>query len=210
MSGRKAPWDVLLIGGASGTGKSSLSYPLAQHFSITVTELDDLHAAALSLTTAEQQPALHYWSTHPEAVEMSAVEMLDLHRAVCRVLEPALEAVVANHVEAKTPIVLEGDYLLPEGAANLMKTYPNGTVRAVFLHEDDEAQLVRNFLAREPAASEQPERARVSRLFGEWLKGECDRHGLTALPARPWGTLLERTLRAVGAPEKVPSQPTVR
>ena len=199
MNEGKPPWRVLLIGGASGTGKSSLSYALARHFGVNVTEIDDLRTAVKSSSTAEQHPVLHYWDTHPEAVSWSAERILELHRSVCRVLEPAVGAVVADHV-AGTPVILEGDYLLPEGAANLVRECPSGTVRAVFLVEDSEAQLVRNFASREPEGGEQYGRARVSRLFGEWLQSECDRLGLVALPARPWETLLGRTLRAVGAP----------
>lgn len=209
MNETNAPWDVLLIGGASGTGKSSLSYAVARHFGVGVTEIDDLYTAVKRMTTAGQQPVLHYWDTHPEAMSWSAESILDLHRSVCRVLEPAVGAVVADHV-AGTPVILEGDYLSPEGAANLIKTLPSGAVRAVFLVEDDETQLVRNFASREPGGGEQYGRARASRLFGEWLKSECDRLGLVALSARPWGTLLERTLRAVGAPDEVPNRKAVR
>lgn len=202
MNEAKAPWDVLLIGGASGTGKSSLNHPLARRFGVGMTEIDDLYTAAKSLTTAEQQPMLHFWDTHPEAVSWSAEKILDLHRSVCQVLEPAVGAVVADHIEFGMPFVLEGDYLLPEGARNLIERYPDKAVRAVFLLEDDETQLVQNFLGREPGGGEQRGRARVSYLFSEWLKGECDRFGFPTLPARPWETLPGRTLRAVGAPDE--------
>lgn len=195
----KTPWRVLLVGGASGTGKSSLSYPLARHFGVGVAEIDDLYTAVKCMTTAEQQPALHCWDTHPEAASWSAGRILELHRSVCRVLEPAVGAVVADHV-AGTPVVMEGDYLLPETAHNLVQRYLPGTVRAVFLVEDDQTQLVRNFLTREPAEGQQHGRAYVSWLFGGWLKGECNRLGLIALSVRPRETLLERTLRAVGVP----------
>lgn len=42
LTANRASWDVLLIGGASGAGRSSLSYPLARHFGVTVTEIDGL------------------------------------------------------------------------------------------------------------------------------------------------------------------------
>ena len=148
------------------------------------------------LTTPEQQPTLHYWETHPDAMNMSAEQVLDLHISVARVLQPALKAVITDHIEEKTPIVLEGDYLLPE----LLTQQADDTawnvdrVRAVFLYEPDEAQLVKNFLSREPDESEQTGRAHVSRLFGEWLREECGRCGVTALPARPWESLLERVI----------------
>jgi 2-phosphoglycerate kinase len=37
------PWQVLLIGGASGAGKTSVSYRLANHFNVGITEVDDFH-----------------------------------------------------------------------------------------------------------------------------------------------------------------------
>lgn len=152
------------------------------------------------MTTAEQQPELHYWEDHPEATSWSAERILELHRSVCRVLEPAIGAVVSDHIAFGTPFILEGDYLLPEGAKSLVGRYPDKTVRAVFLLEDDETQLVQNFLGREPSGGEQGGRAHVSLLFSRWLEGECDRFGFPALPARPWETLPGRALRAVGGP----------
>jgi len=34
-------WDVLLIAGASGVGKTSVSYRIAHHFGVGITEIDD-------------------------------------------------------------------------------------------------------------------------------------------------------------------------
>lgn len=188
-------WDVLLIGGASGTGKTSVSYALAHRFGVGITEVDDLYIAVEQLTTPAQQPLLHYWQTNPHAVHMTAQEIMDLHIAVCRLLAPAILAVIANHLETDTPIVLEGDYLLPElfvaPEAPFMRT---GQVKGVFLFEADEAQIQRNYAAREPDAGDQAGRARVSWLFGRWLQDACLHAGLSALPARPWHTLEDRIM----------------
>jgi hypothetical protein len=43
--------------------------------------------------------------------------------------------------------------------------------------EEDEAQIVANLQAREPKAGRQTKRARVSWLYGQWLKAECERLG---------------------------------
>ena len=40
----RPPWQVLLFGGASGVGKTSVSYRLAQHFGVGITEVDDFQA----------------------------------------------------------------------------------------------------------------------------------------------------------------------
>lgn len=192
-------WDVLLIGGASGVGKTSVSYHLARHFDVGITEVDDLFIALETLTAPEQQPVLHYWRTNPEAANLTAEGIVELQIAVSRVLSPAIAAVIANHVEECAPIVLEGDYLLPELLARQDETTraTMNRVKGVWLYEPDAAQITHNYALREPGEGDQSGRAHVSWLFGHWLKDECQRYGLVALPSRPWETLIERIKEAI-------------
>ncbi len=188
----KPNWSVLLLGGPSGVGKSSVSYPLARHFNVGISEIDDLYIVAKQVSTPAQQPALHEWDTNPRAQELPAEQILELHIAACRAMAASIGAVAANHVETNMPIVLEGDYVLPEMVRNAASE-----VRALFLYEPDETQILRNFAMREPGGGEQAKRARVSWLFGRWLKDECGRFGIVALQPRPWDTLLPRILEAI-------------
>ncbi len=107
------PWQVLLLGGASGTGKTSVSYRLARFFDVALTEVDDFHIVLEHMTTPEQQPVLHYWRTHPEAAQMPAEQTVELLIAVGEVMAPAMAAVIVNHLETRTPLVMEGDFILP-------------------------------------------------------------------------------------------------
>jgi 2-phosphoglycerate kinase len=177
-------WRVLLLGGASGTGKTSLSYPLARRYGTPIVEVDDLVEALQAVTTPEQQPILHYWLAHPEAAQFPAERIVDLQIAFAEALRPAVDAVIANHVQTDTPVIIEGDYLLPGPLPDF--------VRAVFVHEPDVEQLVHNYRLREPAAGEQRGRAEVSVRYGDWLAEQATRHGLPVLPARPWDTSLDR------------------
>lgn len=185
-------WHVLLLGGASGTGKSSLSYPLAHHFGVALTEVDDIVIALQKSTTPQQLPLLHYWDTHPEAQSFSPEQILDLHLSVCRALAPALHAIIANHLESQTPVILDGDYILPE----LLADHPT-QVKALFLSEPSEEQIVQNYLAREPHAGRQTGRAHVSWLLNQWLSAECARYNIPTLAPRPWPTLLERAITSL-------------
>jgi 2-phosphoglycerate kinase len=202
MSYPPRSWEVLLVGGPSGTGKTQVSYPVARHFGVGITEVDDFQVMLERMTTPEQQPELHYWNTHPEAPSLPAEQILDHLLAIGRVMTPALEAVIANHLESNAPVVLEGDFILPELAARtqFMDEPNNGRVRAVFLYEPDEAQLSRNYALREPSAGLQNKRARVSWLYGQWLKTETERFGIPLLPARPWDTVFKRVLETITAP----------
>lgn len=193
------PWDVLIIAGAAGTGKTSVTYKLARHFGVGITEVDDLHLVLETMTTPEQQPQLHYWRTKPDDVELTVDSIVELHISVARLMSPALKAVIINHIEERTPTVLEGDYILPELLLDdpVHSDWHPERVRAVFLFEPDERQLVQNFLSREPSEGEQRGRAHVSRLYGEWLRRECDMYGVPALPTRPWKSLFDRIVDAI-------------
>jgi 2-phosphoglycerate kinase len=195
------PWTVLLIGGPSGTGKTRLSYPLARRFAVPIVEVDDIVEALMAMTTPEQQPALHYWRTHPDAALLPGEAILDLHLATAEALEPALAGVIGNHLETDTPVVIEGDYLVPSLAVRTsFNGIPaQGRVASVFLHEPDEGQIVVNYAGREPADGEQRLRARVSALSGEWLVAEAARYGVPLIRARPWSSLERRVSAALDA-----------
>jgi len=185
---------IWLIGGPSGAGKSRLAYPLARSMGVPLVEIDDIVEALLVMTTPKQQPAIHFWRTHPEAAEWSPERILEQHLSVAAALAPAVEAAIANHLETDTPVVIEGDYVLPEMATRerFQDQPANGRVRALFVVEDDEDQLIRNFGGREPGEAAQSKRAEVSRLLGEWLRREGDRLGVPVMDARPWATASER------------------
>jgi 2-phosphoglycerate kinase len=191
-------WQVLVFGGASGVGKTSVSYRLAHAFGIGLTEVDDFQNVLERMTTPEQQPALHYWRLHAaEVLAMDDEQMLAHTLSVAEVLSSAMELVIGNHLASRAPVVLDGDFLLPSLAVRPAYdgTPADGHVRAVFLYEEDEQQILRNFRAR--VGEEQPRRARASWYYSEWLRREAARLGLPAVPARPWETVLERVIAAL-------------
>lgn len=196
MSTAKREWQVLLIGGASGVGKTKLSYPLARYYDVNLTEIDDFQVILEKMTTPEQQPLLHFWRTNwEEYSSWSDEQRLEYFIRVSReVFQPALEAVIANHLEAGTPVVLEGDFLLPELVTYTKFAHEanNNRVKAIFIYEEDEAQIATNYFARE--GEEQTFRAHSSWLTNQWLRSECERLNLSTVAARPWGTILERAI----------------
>ena len=189
-------WEVLVLGGAAGTGKTRLGYGLSHALGIGITQVDDFQVVLERMTTPEQQPALHFWRTHPDPGSLSVEEIHEQGLDILQAMLPALEAVVENHLDEGTPVVLEGDFIHPVLAArDAFGDEPNdGRVRGVFLYEKDEEQIVKNFLDREPATGPQTTRARVSVLRAAWIVSTCEDLGVPALPARPWDTLLDRVL----------------
>jgi 2-phosphoglycerate kinase len=197
--GNERPWEVLLIGGASGVGKTQVSYRLARHFGVGITEIDDFQVVLERMTDPETYPELHLWRRDPQAfLAMSEDEQLAFMIRYGEIMAEALEYVIANHLEGGPPIVLEGDFLLPVVAVRVTHVdQPAGErVRAIFIVEPEEAQIARNYHARE--GEPQPGRARLSWRYSEWLREEAGRLGVPAVPARPWDTVFERALAAIG------------
>lgn len=199
MNGSSHNWQILLIGGASGVGKTRLSYLLARHYEVNLTEIDDFQVVLETLTTPEQQPLLHFWRTHwDEFVAFSDKERLDYFIRVCReVFQPALGAVIGNRLESGLSAILEGDFLLPELITHTRfdDQANEGRVRALFITESEEAQIAANYLARD--SQEQPFRAHAEWVKNQWLASECERLGIPTLSAKPWETVLERAIAAL-------------
>ncbi|GHO64477.1 hypothetical protein KSC_033690 [Ktedonobacter sp. SOSP1-52] len=197
-------WRVLLIGGSSGTGKSSIARQLAAQLAISWLQVDDLRLALqnsrISFPKQAHTDALYFftrpgiWRGSPEALSQALI-------AVGATLRPALEIVIANHIDIDAPLILEGDSILPSLLENpLMHQYKNrGRLQVVFLQEPDEKQLSINITQRGRGTvgmSEEELRteARAKWLYGQWLAHEAMRWGLPVLEPQPWETLGTRIL----------------
>ncbi len=177
------PWQVLLLGGASGVGKTQVSYRLAHHYAVGLTEVDDVQIVLEQMTTPESLPAVHWWRTHPdEARALDDAGHLRHTLAYGAVMERVLEPVIANHLDTAAPMLFEGDFILPSlaGRQRFGDVTAGGRVAAVFLYEENEHQIRDNFRAREE--TDQIRRAHISWRYREWLRTECDRWGISTVP----------------------------
>jgi 2-phosphoglycerate kinase len=181
------PWIVTLICGASGVGKSRVAIALARRYGVPVAEVDDIVTAVKALTTPKQLPMLHLWDTQPEAMQWAPARIVQHTIAVAEDMRSGIEAVIADHIEFAAPVLMEGDYLLPDFVTGF-----GGAVRAVVISEPDEDRIVANFLSREPGGAEQRFRASVSTYLDAELSTRAARIGVPVVPARPWSDGLER------------------
>jgi 2-phosphoglycerate kinase len=189
---------VYLIGGASGVGKTSVSYRAARGLDVGITEIDDLHIALMQMTTPETQPVLHFFRARRDEWDRLTEDEKIAHMALhAEVMAAPLEAVIANHLTDGPSILIEGDFLHPALAMReeFCGVPANGRVHAAILYEPDERQIARNYATRE--SHEQPQRARISWRYSEWLRQEAERLGIPTVAARPWETALDRTLAAL-------------
>ncbi|MFK0296494.1 AAA family ATPase [Streptomyces sp. NPDC090442] len=192
-------WDILLLGGASGVGKSRAAAQLAGERGAFVVEFDDVVSALQRFTDAGQHPALHHFAGIPDTSVLDVDHVVELQVATAEALAPALLGVVDNRRTVDVPAVIEGDYLDPAAVARAVAEGAVGglRVRAVFLHEADPARIVANYAAREPDGGRQTHRAQVSARYADRLAEEAARHGLPVVAARPWHEVSTRIERAL-------------
>lgn len=190
---REREWTVLLIGGASGTGKSSLAYALAREYGVNVLEIDDIVQALKALTGGDALPALHYWEQGRDwlsaGVEANVQWLID----VSRELAPGIRSIIEDHLETGVPVIIEGDFLDPAMA----RAFEEPGVRALYVDEPEREQIIRNYLAREGGAA-QDYRAEISAAYGEWIRGQ----GAPVIAARPWDSLVDRAAERLACPSE--------
>ncbi len=161
----KRDWTVLLIGGASGSGKSSVAYELSRIHNVNVIEVDDIFEAIKSMTTRELHPAIHYWSTGINWIDIGVSGNVKWLIDVSIEMITGLKSIVENHIEADVPVIIEGDFIHPELALSI----ENPKVKSLFINESDKIQIVQNYLDRE-GGELQHFRADISTQYGKWLE----------------------------------------
>ncbi|MFD5085144.1 AAA family ATPase [Kitasatospora sp. NPDC058406] len=195
----KRTWDLVLLGGASGVGKSVAAARLAAGTGAFVVEFDDVVSAVQEITTAAQHPGLHHFDGVADPDGLPPEHVLELQIATAEALAPALLGVVRNRLTVPVPAVVEGDYLTPAAAARAVEEgrAAGRSVLAVFLHEADADRIAANYAAREPGGGVQARRAEVSARYSRWLGSQARLHALPVVDSRPWSTLADRLDRVL-------------
>lgn len=200
-------WRVLLLGGVSGTGKSTVARQIGLGRGISWLHLDDFrlafqHSRAL---LPEHNDALYLFWDRPDVFTLPPEQLCDALIGTGQAMIPTVEIVALTRMEHAGPMVLEGDGILPSVVHRplLRGHVAAGRIKAAFLIEPDEDVLLQTMLLRDRgmaarSASEHRTEARAKWLFGQWLAVEASRYGLSVLEARPWETLAARALDAVG------------
>jgi 2-phosphoglycerate kinase len=195
-------WDVLLIGGISGSGKTTIAKQLGLRLGLPWLQVDDLRLAfQWSQVTLPQRTKDLYFFLGPHVWQLAPEHLCASLIAIGEVLSPAIEIVVENHLDTETPTIIEGDAILPSLLIRpaLQKHMYNKRIRVVFLIESKEENIFTNIQERGRGTAERTEKelrteARAKWLYGQWLALEAQRLQLLTLEARPWNSLSDRIL----------------
>ena len=190
---KERSWDILIIGGSSGSGKSTIAYELGHFYELNVVKVDDIKQGIKALTTLETLPMLHHWSTGADWREIGVLGNVEWLIHVSEEISPALYAVIQYiHIDDAEPCILEGDFIHPAFGAS----FDNERVKSVFIQEPDVDQIEANIFKRE--GTHQAYRAEISCAHGNWLAKTCLTYGVPVVAPRLWDTLLKRVIDVLG------------
>ncbi len=201
-------WTVLLVGGHSGSGKSTAAERIGLELGVPWLSVDDLRLAVQRYCLHRHEPGdpLYFFEETPSPFRLPPERLRDALTGVASAVAPAVEMVVENHVAIDAPVIVEGNGILPSllRSPALRGPASNGRVRAVFVVEPDESALVetmrtRGIYTEGLSPAEVDNRARGFWLYGRWLEDQARARGLPVLEARPRETLHERVLEAADA-----------
>jgi len=212
---------IVIIGGATGTGKSTLATELAYRLGISrITSTDVVRQVMRAFFAPGLMPALHYSSFEAGAgLKMPMPDPDQADRALYGFIQQAEQvavgaaAVVERAVLEGLSTVVEGVHLVP----GLVEAPPgNGaTIVNVMLAIEDEEAHQSHFVARDSASGGARALGRYLQHFGEirriqdYLLGRAQRMGVPVVDARDGDAALRSVLdlileRATAEPGAVP------
>ncbi|GCE15236.1 hypothetical protein [Tengunoibacter tsumagoiensis] len=198
-------WTILLLGGHSGAGKTSAARQLSKIFDVPWIEADDIRLALQKIVSPLHSPALHFFLANADVWSRSPEELCAHLQEVGSVVSLALEGIINHHLLTQTPLIIEGDGILPYLATQpvfggLEAVFPaaqaGSSIRTIFLQEPQEKIIAQDINQRWRGLS--PHLAttwsRLHWLYGQWLSTEAQHHGIPVVEAHPWETLIQRLL----------------
>jgi 2-phosphoglycerate kinase len=199
-------WSVLLIAGASGTGKTTVAKQISRDLGVAWVQVDDLRLAlqysGARLPDDAATEALHFLLRTPNIWSLPAERLADALVATGEAMTEAISIVTGNHIVQGDPAVIEGDGILPGilDHPDLRGFVASGALRMVVRAPGSEAELLRSMVDRgrgehlDPVSPEFRRIAAMNWQFSQWLAIEAEARGIPVIPTQPWETLAARVL----------------
>ena len=115
--------EVIVIGGAPFSSKTTLAKRLAAQKAYALVAIDDLGTAVRAVTTRQSHPALHPmagWDYRAYYIVHSPTTLIHHSRREHQALWPAIAAVIHAHLQWAGPVILEGWQLDPARVASFI------------------------------------------------------------------------------------------
>lgn len=202
-------WSVLVLLGASGTGKTTAAAHIGRARGISWLQVDDLRQA-LQFSRAnlpELNDELYYFLDNPDFALQPAEEVCRAFIGAARAMAAAVRIAIETHVATDAPVVIEGDGILPALVVDpdIAPLVASGAVRFCCVAAGGHCELLDNLLARNRGMQKEDleraaRQADANWMFNQWLVGAIRSLGIPVVASRPFATLPARIEEAISAP----------
>ncbi len=142
---------IFLIGGATGSGKSSISVDLAHRLDITtVISTDTIREIMRDTVSKKLIPSLHessYLAWRKLDVTMETDPVILGFKQQAAKVNIGIDGIIERSLKEKTSVIINGVHILPSLVAK--KRFPNVDIHIVFLYLKDPDQHKQRFYYRE-------------------------------------------------------------
>ena len=181
---------VILVGGASSVGKTTVARALSERLRVPHVELDAI--------LDDRDPSLNPLGGPIEIWDRPPEELCALLVSAAEAATPLLEEQVRARATTGGAVI-EGERVHPALIARMQAAH---LATGVLIIEADAERLHQTLMARSRSFHRLPEARRravaeVDRRYGAWLTQEAARRALASVPSQPWETLAQRCLAAV-------------
>ena len=198
-------WMVLVIGGPSGVGKSTLGKEIARRAGATWLQIDDIRLALQYHPVLAGNATLRFFMDTPDVWRQPVSRLVEAFVAVADVLAPSLQIIIENHLAIREPVVIEGDGILPSllDIPVMQHHAQTGMLSSAWIIPQEPGLLLANSTRRGRGISEGAPQdegqlwAQAGWAFGQWLHHEARQRDLPVLSPEPYATLPERIARIV-------------
>jgi len=211
---------IILLGGATGVGKSTIATMLANRLGITrVVPTDAIREVMRSMFTAELFPTLHtslfdvgrlVRTPLPQSADPAIIGFREQTAAVT----VGIEALVQRAVDEGTDLIVEGAHVVP-GFLNLDRFAGKAVAVQLVVTVDEEEAHRSHFLRRARETRHRPPERYLEhfdniRKLQRYVKSLALQHGVFAVPSYSLDATLSKVIDLVVAQafEAVPSEPS--
>lgn len=190
---------VIILFGASGSGKSHTAHELARRLGWTWMQADDLRIA-FEFSPATRPEVLHDLTVfHPlrEPWEQPMEELVASHIQTAEHMRVACETVIHSHLVTGVPMIIEGDCIHPDvlKTEKLAPAFSDGGIRTACLGTPSAGQrewAIRSRAGRSPDEERITFWVALGTGFGRWIEETCASHGVPLVAPMPRDDLVGR------------------
>jgi len=155
---------IVLIGGASGVGKTSLAISMANVLDIPrVAATDDIRQIMRLMLSAELMPSIHT-SSYLVGVEGGEDEVIVGFRQQAKVVGLGVQAILERCLEEHSSVIIDGVHLLPDLLDRWKADHPRSFVAQVCLAVSERKVYEERFAKRASDAPSRPMHKYLSNL----------------------------------------------